>query len=104
MATILIYAPPDEKGREHAVASIKVNHGFLSRFFMIGSMSFEDLEIVESPTVSAAIEWVEAILKNNQKNSTFSDKWGMKAKEQAEKKVLPFLKKHDKTLTIGIYT
>lgn len=83
--------------------TITVSHDFCSRFFMCGNMSFEDTEIVEKPTVSAAIEWIESILKNNKKRHTFTDKWELKAKDAAEKKVLPFLKKHDNALLVRFF-
>lgn len=83
---------------------ITVNENFCRRFFMTGSTSFEDESIVDKPTVDAAIEWIEGVLENDKKHKTFTNKWELKAKEQAEKKVLPFLKKNDHALFVRIFS
>lgn len=94
---------PDSVKNGAVSGMITVSHDFCNRFFMCGNMSFEDTDIVPEPTVSAAIEWIESILKNNKKRHTFTDKLELKAKESAEKKVLPFLKKHDNALLVRFF-
>lgn len=88
---------------DEITASLTVSIDFLHRFFLVGNGSFDDTEIVESPNVGGLIEWIEAVLKNDKKRRTFTDKWELRVKEQAENKVLPFLKKYDNALLVSFF-
>lgn len=83
--------------------SITVSIDLLHRFFLVGSGSFDDTDIVDFPNVGNLIEWIEAILNNDRKHHTFTNKWELKVREQAKTKVLPFLKKYDNALLVSFF-